>query len=89
MTNSIEAPVEREAVVQGKINVGTYSDGSGPVATVSWDTDSEYTPKSVWVSMYSDQWIAIDAEHIEALCRAMKHAASAIERSDHIGEQHD
>jgi hypothetical protein len=67
-------------MTKGEINVGKYSDGSGPVATVKFDAQSKYTPSSVWVEMGST-WIAVDVEHINELCRAMKRIAKLIRAS--------
>ena len=64
-----------------EFRVGTYGDGSGPVATVAYDVDSKYTPMSVWVyggDRHSESWIAFDWEHADAIADAIKVAAAAL-----------
>ena len=61
--------------------VGTYSDGSGPVATVTYDVTSDHTPTAVWVhggDADSEQWVAFDWQHADAIANAIRAAAAAI-----------
>ena len=61
--------------------VGAYADGSGPVATISYDAGSRYSRESVWVSggdSGSERWIAFDWQHADAIADAIKEAAAAL-----------
>lgn len=66
---------------KAEFQVGTYEDGSGPIATVSYDTTSKHTPTMVWVhggDSGSDSWLAFDWQHADAICDAIKTAAAAL-----------
>jgi hypothetical protein len=61
--------------------VGTYEDGSGPIATIAYDTTSQYTPSSVWVyggDGNGASWVAFDWRYADAIADAIKEAAAAL-----------
>jgi hypothetical protein len=65
----------------GLINVGKYSDGSWPVATVRFDVTSDTCKERIWIEANGQNWIAVDAEFADELCRAIKRAAKHIRAS--------
>jgi hypothetical protein len=69
--------------------VGVYADGSGPVATIAYDTASKYTPEMVWIyggDEHSDSWVAFDWRHADAVAEAIKSAAAALKARAHKEE---
>jgi hypothetical protein len=86
-SQSVDANVPDKALFR----VGAYSDGSGPVVTVAYDTSSQYTPTFVWVYGGDDnaeRWIAFDWQHADAIADAIKTAADALRtRASHQQER--
>lgn len=66
---------------KGLINVGQYSDGSGPVVTVKFDVTSATCRNSIWIETGENNWLAVDAEFSDELCRAIKTAARSIRKA--------
>lgn len=66
-----------EAVpTKATFNAGTYSDGSGPVVEVGYDTDGGPCSNRIWLSSaFGDRWIAFDYEHTDAVIAAIRTAA--------------
>ena len=66
---------------KGTINVGTYSDGSGPAVTVKFDTTGDTCKQSIWIETGGQNWLAVDAEFADELCRAIKTASRSIRKA--------
>lgn len=75
--------------VKASFNVGVYSDGSGPMAVVSYDANCRTLSDHIWIETSSDQWVAIPYEHASDLCAAIKAAASAIASTQAKDEAND
>jgi hypothetical protein len=65
-----------------KFNVGKYADGSGPVVTVSFDTTTKYAPRSITLETSDSNWLGVEPEYVDELCRALKQAARLVRQSD-------
>lgn len=68
---------------KAEYDVGRYSDGSGPMVHVSYDTTEPRDPRAdcrgmVWLETSSNNWIAFDHRIADELCTAIKAAAGAI-----------
>ena len=78
--------LEELAPSRASFEVGTYSDGSGPVVTVEYDVTSKHTPQSVWVyggDTHSDHWVAFDWQYADAIADAIKQAAASLRARSH------
>jgi len=87
------------APIKAEFAVAPYGDGSGARVTVKYNCSLPRHPRTdcrnlIWLETgYGDNWIAFEAEHADALCRAIREAARAVNEHnprparDDIGEK--
>lgn len=67
-------PIPRSAT----FDVGTYSDGSGPMLTVSYNTTWRSTRERIWLEVGDDSFISFDHAIARDVCAAIMQAAAAL-----------